>query len=134
MIAGIGVDLADVTRFEKLLDRFGSRAVTKILAPVEIERFHRSALPAAYLAKRWAAKEAFGKALGTGIAKGLALPQIAIVSGDNGEPRFEFSGAAAALIKKRGIDCCHVTISDERLDSGAMLATAFVVLETSHSG
>ena len=134
MIAGIGVDLADVTRFQKLLDRFGTRAVQKILAPAEIERFHRAALPAAYLAKRWAAKEAFGKALGTGIAKGLALPQIAVVSGDNGEPRFEFSGAAELLLEQRGINCCHVTISDERLDSGAMIATAFVVLETDHSG
>lgn len=133
MIAGIGVDLADVTRFEGLLQRFAVRSVEKILAPIEMERFHRSAQPAAYLAKRWAAKEAFGKALGTGIAKGVTLPQIAVISGSNGEPRFEFSGVAADLLLQRGITHSHLTISDERLASGAMIATAFVVLETTHS-
>ena len=134
MIIGIGVDIADVARFEKLLDRFANRAVEKILASVEQERFHRSAQPAAYLAKRWASKEAFGKALGTGIAKGVTLPQIAVINGLNGEPLFEFSGVAAELLLQRGINRSHLTISDERLASGAMIATAFVVLETTHSG
>ena len=129
MIAGIGADLADVTRFETLLERFGARAVEKILAPVEMAPFYRAARPAAYLAKRWAAKEAFAKALGTGIAKGVTLPQIAVVKGSNGEPLLELSGVAAELLSRRGINRCHLTLSDERLASGVMIANAFVVLE-----
>ena len=124
MIVGLGVDLAKISRFKELLDKYGERAVQKILAPVEIPPFREAARPDAFMAKRWAVKEAFGKALGTGIAQGVTLPQIAVVSGEAGSPRLQLSGAAAAAMVRRGIDQSHVSISDE-----AEYVVALVVLE-----
>ena len=129
MIVGIGVDMARISRFERLLEKFGDRAVEKILAPVERPRLRLTARPAAYMAKRWAVKEAFGKALGTGIADGITLPQIAVVNSSTGEPRLQFTGAAAAAIAKRGVDQTHLSITDE-----AEFAVALVVLEKSAVG
>ncbi len=124
MIAGIGIDLARIARFETLLEKYPQRAAEKILAPVEHSRFAQAAKPAAWLAKRWAVKEAFGKALGTGIAQGITLPEIAVVNSDIGEPRLELSGIAASVVAARGIDQIHLSISDE-----AEFAVALVVLE-----
>ena len=126
MIVGLGVDLAKISRFEKLLDKYGERAAEKILAPVEIVRWQQAARPAAYIAKRWAVKEALGKALGTGIAHGITLPQIAVVSGAGGAPQLALTGAAAVAVAARGVDYTHLSISDE-----AEYAVAVVVLEKS---
>ena len=124
MIVGIGVDMARISRFEQLLDKYGDRAAEKILAPVERPRLQLTARPAAYIAKRWAVKEAFGKALGTGIAHGITLPQIAVVNSPAGAPVLQFTGEAAAVIAQRGIDNTHLSITDE-----AEFAVALVVLE-----
>lgn len=125
MLVGLGIDLARISRFERLLEKYGRRAAEKILAPLEMDRFQRSERPAAYMAKRWAVKEAFGKALGTGIAGGITLPQIAVVSGAGGQPILQLSGAAAAAIALRKVDHSHLSISDE-----GEYVVAVVVLES----
>src|SRR5262249_12792565 len=67
MICGVGTDVVEIGRIEAALKRYGERFAKRVLCPPELERFHRHRLPASYLAKRFAAKEAFTKALGTGI-------------------------------------------------------------------
>ncbi len=74
MILGIGTDLCDIGRVQRALDRYGERFATRILVEAEMERFLRHRKPAAYLAKRFAAKEAFSKAMGTGLRYPEAPP------------------------------------------------------------
>ena len=126
MMVGLGIDLARISRFERLLEKHGKRAAEKILAPLEMERFHQSKRPAAFMAKRWAVKEAFGKALGTGISGGITLPQIAVVNGAGGQPILRLAGVAAAVIALRNVDHSHLSISDED-----EYVVAVVVLESS---
>ena len=124
MIVGLGVDMAQIERFEKLIDNYGARAAQKILAPIELQRFNESVRPAALLAKRWAVKEAFGKALGTGVGQGITLPEIAVVPGEHGAPELQLSGKAALMVQRMGVEHTHLSISDE-----AGFAIALVILE-----
>lgn len=126
MIFGIGTDIAAVNRLGSLYQRHGERALAKILAPSEQVAFARATDPARFLAKRFAAKEAFGKALGIGVAAPATLPNIAVVHTASGQPFFEFSPELAAHLAERGVGRAHLTLSDE-----AEYAVAFVVLETS---
>ncbi len=123
MIVGIGTDLVQVSRIESSLQRFGERFARRVLAPEEWPRFERSARPAHYLAKRFAAKEATAKALGTGFRNGLSLQHIAITNTDLGRPQVLFSGKARLLCEQLGVGEAHVSISDER-----EYAVAFVTL------
>jgi holo-[acyl-carrier protein] synthase len=123
MIAGVGTDIAAVARLGKLHERHGERALMKLLAPVERASFLKAKNPARFLAKRFAAKEAFGKALGIGIAAPATLPNIAVVHDALGKPAFEYAPALAKLITERGLTA-HLSISDEH-----NFAVAFVVLE-----
>ena len=79
MIAGVGTDIVAVARLAKLYERHGERALGKLLAPLERADFEKAKDPARFLAKRFAAKEALGKALGIGVAAPATLPNIAIV-------------------------------------------------------
>ena len=100
MILGIGADLCDVGRIERALERFGGRFAGRILVPSELERFRRHRKPAAYLAKRFAAKEAFSKALGTGIRFPVNWHGVWVVNERSGKPSLKFSGALAAYLKR----------------------------------
>ncbi len=131
MIAGMGVDLAEVSRFAMLLSRFGYRAAEKILGVEERDQFSSVSRQDVFIAKRWAVKEAFGKALGTGIAQGMTLPQIQVRHGSSGEPGLVFDGVAEQVLSARNIDRHHVSISDERLADGSTLVCAVVILERS---
>ena len=123
MIAGIGTDIAAVARLGKLYERHGERALEKILAPAERDAFTRAADPARFLAKRFAAKEAFGKALGIGVAHPATLPNIAVTHDELGKPMFDFGPELASYLAERGLRA-HLSISDE-----AEYAVAFVVIE-----
>ena len=123
MIYGIGTDIVAVARMAELYHRHGERALEKLLAPSEREACRRSTRPARFLAKRFAAKEAFGKALGTGVRAPALLPAIAVVHDTLGKPGFEFSSELAELLTERGLDA-HLSMSDEQDH-----AIAFVVLE-----
>lgn len=123
MIYGIGTDIVKIERMQALYARHGERALSKLLAPEEIRLCQKAADPARYLAKRFAAKEALGKALGTGIRAPALLTAIAVVNDPLGKPLFSFSDELAEYINARRL-IAHLSISDER-DT----AIAFVVLE-----
>ena len=124
MIYGVGSDLVEIPRVERALARFGERFARRILCEPELQRFHGHAKPAAYLAKRFAAKEAFTKALGTGIHAPANWHGVWVINLKSGKPQLEFSGALAALLCDRGIRRSHLTLTDER-----GMAAATVILE-----
>jgi len=124
MIYGVGTDIVEIGRIERVLARFGERFAERILCAPEMERFRAIGRPAAYLAKRFAAKEAFGKALGSGIRAPALWHSLWISNQDTGQPRLEFSGSLASLLAARGIRRSHLSLSDER-----SLASAMVILE-----
>ena len=124
MILGIGTDLCDIGRIERALGRFGERFAERILVDSELERFHRHRKPAAYLAKRFAAKEAFSKALGTGIHFPVNWHNVWVENASSGKPSLKFSKPLAALLKRRGIANVYVSLTDE-----IGMACAFVVVE-----
>jgi len=124
MILGIGTDLCEVGRIEKALARFGERFAARILVESELQRFRQHRKGAAYLAKRFAAKEAFSKALGTGIHFPVNWHNVWVENARSGKPSLKFSRPLAALLKRRGIASVHVSITDE-----IGMACAFVVVE-----
>ncbi|OGA95719.1 MAG: holo-ACP synthase [Betaproteobacteria bacterium RIFCSPLOWO2_12_FULL_66_14] len=125
MIAGIGTDLCDIERMQRALDRFGERFARKILVESEYQRFVRHRRPAAYLAKRFAAKEAFSKAMGTGIHFPVNWHNVSVDNERSGRPVLRFSEPLAELLRSRGITAVHVSITDE-----VGMAAASVVLES----
>jgi holo-[acyl-carrier protein] synthase len=124
MIFGIGTDVVEIGRIEKALARYGDRFARRILCDPELKRFAAHRLPAAYLAKRFAAKEAFTKALGTGIHAPANWHGVWVTNLPSGKPTLNFSGDLQRLLSKRGVTSAHVSLSDER---GVAFAT--VVLE-----
>jgi len=124
VIYGVGSDLIEIPRVERALARFGERFAQRILCEPELRRFHGHAKPAAYLAKRFAAKEAFTKALGTGIHAPANWHGVWVINLKSGKPQLEFSAALAKLLRDRGIQRSHLTLTDER-----GMAAATVILE-----
>ena len=124
MILGIGVDLADASRFERMLVEYGSRFAERILAPSERAAYSSNGRPTWFLANRFAAKEALSKALGTGLRFPVTLHAISVESDAIGKPEFRFHGALPAYLAERGVVRCHLTLSHER-----GLACAVVVVE-----
>ena len=125
MIYGIGTDIIEIPRVAAVLERFGMRFARRILCESELKRFTGHRNPAAYLAKRFAAKEAFTKALGTGIHAPANWHGVWVINLRSGKPALEFSQALQALLDKRGVKHSHVSLTDER-----ELASATVILET----
>ena len=99
MIIGIGTDLCEIGRIQAALDRFGPRFAAKILVASELTRFARHRKPAAYLAKRFAAKEAASKALGTGFRAGVFWRDLGVVNLPSGQPTLRLTGGAAERLK-----------------------------------
>ncbi len=124
MILGIGMDLVEVPRIEAALVRHGVRFAQRVLAESEFRRFAAHARPAAYLAKRFAAKEAFSKAMGTGMRHPVSWRSICVINHESGRPDFELAPELQALVRSRGIVRVHLSITDER-----SLAAAYVILE-----
>jgi holo-[acyl-carrier protein] synthase len=125
MIYGIGTDLIEIRRVERALERFGERFARRILCDPELARFRAHRQPAAYLAKRFAAKEAFTKALGTGIHAPANWHGVWVVNLRSGKPQLEFSAALRALLDQRGVRRAHLSLTDER-----EMACATVILES----
>lgn len=124
MIYGIGTDLIDISRVEKVLKRFGDRFARRILCEPELRRFRTHRQPVAYLAKRFAAKEAFTKALGTGIHAPANWHGVWVVNLRSGKPVLEFSPELKLLLEKKKIQTSHLSLTDER-----NMAAATVILE-----
>lgn len=123
MIYGVGTDIVAIARLTALYARHGERSLSRLLAAEEIAFCRKAPDPARYLAKRFAAKEALGKALGTGIRAPVLLSAMAVLNDELGKPYFSFNGELAAYIEERQLRV-HLSISDERDN-----AVAFVVLE-----
>jgi len=123
MITGVGTDLVAIARMREFWQRHGERALEKLLAPEERDACRASNDPGRFLAKRFAAKEALGKALGTGIRAPVLLPAIAVTHDELGKPSFSFVPELSAWIAARRV-ICHLSLSDETDH-----ALAFVVVE-----
>ncbi len=113
MIFGIGTDIVRVARMQQNLDRYGERFARRILAEGELPGFLNTVRPAHYLAKRFAAKEAAAKAMGTGFRDGLAFHHIAVDHEPAGRPVLRFTGTAAAFMQENAIANAHLSLSDE---------------------
>lgn len=124
MIYGIGTDIVAVRRIEAILERHGEAFARRILAVEEWAAFRQSAAPARFLARRFAAKEAFAKALGTGMRPPVSWHNISIAHDRLGKPELGLAPGVEALLAQRGIGGRHLSISDEK-----EMAVAFVVLE-----
>lgn len=124
MIVGIGTDIVQVKRMQDLLDKHGEVFAQKILNEQEVPGFHMAVHPAAFLAKRFAAKEATAKAFGTGFRDGLSLKHIWVGHNEQGRPRLNFEQRAIEIANELRIGASFLSVSDE-LD----YAIAYVVLE-----
>lgn len=130
MIIGIGTDIVEVARIAQSIRKLGNRFIEKNFSEAEITASKKWQEPAAYFAKRFAAKEALAKAFGTGIGGAAAFKDISTLNHINGAPYMQLTGNAAKTIDKLtdGHDDksmkIHVTLSDEKL-----YAQAFVILE-----
>lgn len=128
MIIGIGSDLIDIRRIEKTLERHGERFTHRCFTEVERVKSDRRAQRAASYAKRFAAKEACSKALGTGLSNGVFWRDMGVVNLPGGKPTLNLTGGAAerlAGMTPDGMVCSvHLTITDDY-----PLAQAFVIIE-----
>jgi len=128
MIIGIGSDLCDISRIEKSLARFGERFIQRVFTPVEQAKARRRPELAPTLAKRFAAKEACSKALGTGFSRGVFLRDIGVVNLRSGQPTLALTGGALEqlnrMLPEGHAAVIHLTMTDEY-----PLAQAFVIIE-----
>ena len=124
MALAVGTDIVEIQRVAKVLSRQGDLSVRRILCEAEQAEYQRLNQSAAFLSKRFAAKEATSKALGTGFKQGVAPRQIGVVHAPSGKPDLAVSGHVATLFEQHDIVASHVSLSD---DGG--FAIAYVVLE-----
>ncbi|SHF19512.1 holo-[acyl-carrier protein] synthase [Loktanella atrilutea] len=128
MILGIGTDLANIDRIARTLDRFGDRFRNRVFTEIEQRKAERRADTPGTYAKRWAAKEACSKALGTGLRMGIAWKDMAVSNLHTGQPVMEVTGWAKARLEEmtppghRAV--IHVTLTDDH-----PWAQAFVLIE-----
>jgi holo-[acyl-carrier protein] synthase len=129
MIYGIGTDVCNIRRIAATLERRGERFAEKVLGPHEIEVFRarrakHEARGDAYLATRFAAKEAFSKAIGMGMRMPMTWRDCEVVKAPSGKPEIRLHGALAEWFEARGLRA-HVSVTDE-----TDYAATFVVVET----
>ena len=124
MIFGIGTDIVEVARIEASIAQFGVEFAKRILAESELAAYEKSAIKARFLAKRFAAKEAFSKALGTGLRAPATFQNIAVSHDHLGKPILVLAAELQTFLAAKNISQTHISISDEK-----NLAAAFVVLE-----
>lgn len=128
MILGIGTDLANIERIARTLERFGDRFRNRVFTDIEQAKAERRADVAGTYAKRWAAKEACSKALGTGLSMGIAWKDMAVTNLPTGQPVMQVTGWAATRLAEMTPEgheaIIHVTLTDDH-----PWAQAFVVIE-----
>jgi holo-[acyl-carrier protein] synthase len=124
MIYGIGTDIVSYARIQSLYEKYGQRAAEHLLSEAELGEYAKTADPPRFLMKRFAAKEAFAKAMGTGLRAKVTLRRITVTHDELGKPLLSFDEALANYVANMGVTRHHLSISDERDH-----AVAFVVLE-----
>ena len=117
MIIGLGNDIVDIRRIEKTLEKFGARFTDRVFTEIERKKSDRRAQRASSYAKRFAAKEACSKALGTGFSHGVFMKDLGVVNEPSGKPTLALTGGAAERLKRltpEGMAAkVHLTITDE---------------------
>ena len=128
MIVGIGSDLCDIHRVEEILQRFGERFIRRCFTPIERRKSEGRAGRAASYAKRFAAKEACAKALGTGMRRGVFWKDMGVVNARSGQPTLALTGGAARrlteLVPEGHVGVLHLSLTDDH-----PWAQAFVIIE-----
>ena len=125
MILGIGIDLVEVSRVAALVERHGGRALRRIFTPAEAAYCGAAGRPAESFAARFAAKEAFLKALGTGWAQGIGWTDVEVVSQESGAPTLRVAGEARRRLEAMGATRTHLSLTHTGTTAGA-----FVILES----
>jgi holo-[acyl-carrier protein] synthase len=125
MIYGIGIDVVEPPRVARLMNKYGERFARRVLTSLEWPAYRKTVKPVLFIANRFAAKEAFSKAMGTGFRYPVTLQCISVVQNAAGKPGLAFHPDLERLVRSCGIVGHHLTISDE-----VSLACACVVLET----
>jgi holo-[acyl-carrier protein] synthase len=124
MIYGVGTDLVEVSRIERIIGKWRDRFIRRVYSEGEIRYCSRRACPALHFAARFAAKEAFLKGVGLGMTGGVAFRDVEVITGAEGNPELGFHGRAREMVDRAGITETHVSISHTE-----RYAVAFVVLE-----
>ena len=124
MIVGTGLDIVEIHRIQKIYDLYGDAFAKRILCKSEYDDYEITKFPARFIARRFAAKEAVAKALGTGFSAGLTLRMICVAHDESGRPIIELYDKARARADNLGAENYWVSISDEK-----DYAAAFVVME-----
>jgi holo-[acyl-carrier protein] synthase len=125
VILGIGTDIVEYARIEMMWARYGVRFAERVLSERELPELHSHAHQARFLAKRFAAKEALSKAVGSGLRDPVSLRRISVTHDGLGKPVLQFDEVLRVYLAQLGINGHHLSISDER-----SMIVAFVVLET----
>jgi holo-[acyl-carrier protein] synthase len=128
VIIGLGSDLSDIRRVQKSLDRFGDRFIERCFTDIERARSERKADRAASYAKRFAAKEACAKALGTGIRNGVFWRDMGVVNRPSGQPTLALTGGALERLQAM-TPAGHTTVIHLTLTDDHPYAQAFVIIE-----
>lgn len=123
-IIGIGIDIVKISRMKGSLKKYGDNFARRILHDNELQIFQQRKVPEYYLAKRFAAKEALAKALGTGIAKGISFTDIEVINDQNGKPELVLHGATLDIASQLGVENLLISLSDEK-----KYAIAYVIVE-----
>jgi len=127
MIYGIGVDLVMIRRIEKVINKWGSRFVDRVFTPDEQKTCYNRAFPPSAFALRFAAKEAFSKAVGLGMRQGIKWKEIEVFHHPGGKPALRLYGRSLEIYRQNRLTGIHLSLSDEG-DYGQ----AMVVLECNH--
>jgi holo-[acyl-carrier protein] synthase len=125
MIIGIGVDIAEISRIDRLHEKFGERFARRLLTPDELIEYRRRNNSSSFLALRFAAKEAVAKACGTGIGEELGFHALQVENDAQGKPAIRFLDAAGPLVNRLQIRNALISLSDEK-----HYVVAMAVLET----
>ena len=132
MILGIGNDIIDIRRVEKTLEKYGDRFIQRVFTQIEQERSERRKLRAASYAKRFSAKEACAKALGTGISQGVFWRDLGVINSPSGQPSMILTGTAQKhllrMVPEGFKPVIHLTITDD-----FPMAQAFVIISAKSS-
>lgn len=124
MIFGIGTDILQIERIQKIYERHDERFVAHLLMPEELEMFRKASRKARFLAMRFAAKEAIVKAMGTGFSHGMWIRDAGVVPNAWGRPEVIWSVRGRDMCEKLGIGDTHITLTDE---AGLVVAMAVLM-------
>jgi holo-[acyl-carrier protein] synthase len=121
MIYGIGTDLVEVNRIEKIIQRWGERFTEKIYSRNEIDYCTRKDYPAIHYAARFAAKEAFLKSLGIGLGMGVSLKDIEVINNAQGNPQLKMNERIREVLDTHGITSVHISMTHTREHAHAVV-------------